>query len=351
MEPNYLNGVLNIVKLGELEHEPISEICIDFTKKTVKYRTLIDEGKRFRKAKDEQLNYFDYGWDSFPIFEMCREFFKDWVSTYDLFEIPVEDIQGKRIIKYIYILLNSPTLQVLNNLYNTEVLLFSDWLEDMTSQELLLFFESDIDNYEKVDLELQFHLSIDILKKFTGNKFTILDNLVFGMRLYNEYCFTQDLISRFFNYLSDYSLDINLISTLKEILLYTHDLNDIVDFLATVEIHSVIQELVYTYIDDYLHYCRKQNTLGEPISATLLLIITRELERKIAQEEKELDERITKDTLKLLEIFGSGKIIDFSLEVLNLTKNMPLDEISFLEDKFKELFTKQLIESVKNYQN
>lgn len=339
VEKDYRKNQISIIKYSEIEHVPLGEFLIDLNKFKMLYKTLgIRDGlfkeNRFKEPKEEDLYYFDYGYDLKFIYDEIRDFYNE-VGNGELIFYDIEEGLYVPIFKYLKLKFSYYSMNILNNFYKCEILLYSNRLKELTFEELSILYK--ITEKENC-VEDMFKVSVKTLELLKVNKTKILEYVYYAEYLYNDLNYDYSLVDRFYMLLSDYGIleDYNSFLKCIEIIRHNSDLHMVVDYLTVCKQCQNSREELIESITVHLKKCRKEASLRIPYSSNILSSI---MEEKRLKDERidnvgKLKERID----DLLGLFNDGYITEFSELVLDLKEVYSEEDFKIVMNEFKKLF-------------
>ena len=321
IEWNSLIGVMRIVQYTEIDNKPLSEVLILLWDGSFYYRSLFEVDTKFMPMREENFMGFDYGKDTELLYQTYRKFHNEYKMGYTFFDLPKDTLDGKRVMKLIYLETVSKEIQNLHNALEKNVLITSGWLTKYTYNEILSIFRS-LENSTYENISELFMLDMPTFYFIAAYEDHTLDILLYARKLRLEYGFDSDAIRLLFSLLENYVEDITIYNYVKEIIYYTRDIQDILNFFDISQRYAISKDQVCSYLNYHSRECRLTLNSKRVSIDTLQKKLNKEIERYKQLKEELRENELKEHALELYIDFESGDLFGFSQKMTKLSMNL-----------------------------
>lgn len=340
IEKDYRSKKIMIIKFSEIQRVPLAEIQIDFNKYKLLHKVINPGGAgRFKEPKEEDLYYFDYGHDLKWIYDEIKEFYEQIEGTEITF-YDIEENLGVPLFKYLKLKLSYYSIEVMNQFYECELLLYSNRLVDLTLEDLKMIYNKIEDNYYIEEMVKVSKKTLELLKV---NISKVLEYIYYAEYLYNDLNYDIDLIDEFFDYLNRYDILTDYPNYLKcvEVLRHNTDLYTFIDFIKYCSENNYMKEQFLLYINNHLKKCRAEVNRRERYSENIMTKLLEEhtLKEMTIKHEEQIDERSD----DLFNLLIDGYITEFSEFLLELREVYSIEDYNDLVEMLKTKINNKII--------
>lgn len=337
---DYKTSTIRVIKKDLLSKEVVGEVLIDLRNNQLLYKDVNIIRRNFKEPREEELYHFDYGIDSIDIYNIVNDFY---IELYlgDISFKEITSVGDLPLFKYLKLKIEHPSLEILNNFFDDEIVLYSVKLKEMSISELITYFKR-LDRFSHI--EDMYEIPLTILEFFNNLlvKDYILDYIYYTEYFLKDLNYSEESILEFYSYckdlkiLNDYPLFLKFIECLR----YTSDIYMINRFLYLCIIKKYSLHTIVKYINNHLKKCRYEENNKIKYSSNILTEILNEegLKNIRVKDLSVIDNRIE----ELINLFSSGYIKDFSELVLNLNGIYTNEDFDYLIEGFKIEFSKKI---------
>ena len=273
---DYKASTIRIVKKDILSKEVVAEVLIDLRKNKLLYKDVNIVRRNFKEPREEELYHFDYGIDSSDIYNIVNDFYIE-LFLGDISFKEITSVDNLSLFKYLKLKIEHPSLEILNNFFEDEIVLYSSRLREMSINELIIYFKR-LDRFNFI--EDMFGIPLSILEHFNNLevKDYVLDYIYYTEYFIKDLNYSEESILEFYNYcknlkvMSDYSVFLKFIECLR----YTSDIYMINRFLQLCTIKKYSLHTILKYINNHLKKCHYEENNKIKYSTNILTEILNE---------------------------------------------------------------------------